>query len=252
VLVLATLTVAVGVAVVVRSTAGDDEPQGVGTPAERQTASAAIDAAPTPTSTAVSQATGMPSRTPAEADGSDDPGEADGSDDALIAEAFGWTPEELVRYRQAEQAMDEIIHRLVTERPNVYVGAVLSEHAGGAPSLYIKGPADAFIRELLDAAAIEIRLVDGQPYSHLELEEREARLHESLVAHGFRSLRILTDIENGRIDATVYVRPSTEIRPADVLARMPADLQVGVTVQVVVDPAFWDAYVPRIILAGGG
>ncbi|GIW20716.1 MAG: hypothetical protein KatS3mg065_1012 [Chloroflexota bacterium] len=70
------------------------------------------------------------------------PDEALATDLALIAQAAGWTAAEAAAYARAEAAIDRIAVRLATDRPDVFVGSALASDPGGAPRLFVKGPAD--------------------------------------------------------------------------------------------------------------
>ena len=106
-------------------------------------------------------------------------------DIALAAEARGWTIEEAAADHRAAEIVGRIAGQVAAERPDMFIGSMLSPEPGGAPALYIKGPADEFVRTLVANAEIDIRIVDNQPFSLEELEERKLQVHRALEAYGF-------------------------------------------------------------------
>jgi len=105
------------------------------------------------------------------------------------------------------------------------------------PALYIAGVAGAEIRELAAASPIEVRVVDGQPYSFWELEERNRRVHEALKAQGFTSITSGFDVTaRGVIEAAVTARPGSPDTVAQVLTGVPADLRGDVVLRISDEP----------------
>jgi hypothetical protein len=90
----------------------------------------------------------------------------------LAAEANGWTVEQAAAQHLAAEIVGRIAGEVAGSYPEIFVGSALSDVPGGVPELYIKGPADEFVRAQVAAAGIEIRIVDNQPYSFAELEAR--------------------------------------------------------------------------------
>ena len=193
------------------------------------------DATPTPTPTAVP--TAAPSARSVEdaelAGAVQSPREALAQDLALVAEARGWTIEEAVADRKAADVVGRIAAQVAVERPLVFVGSVLSPEPGGAPELYIKGSADEFVRGLVAGAEIEVKLVDGQPFSFDELEERSLRVHRSLAALGFDEISTGFSVAGrGEIKAEVVRRSDLPSDPSEIVLSLPSDLQASVVLTV--------------------
>lgn len=126
-----------------------------------------------------------------------------------------------------------IAEQVAKERPNVFVGSAVSEQPGGAPTLYVKGPADKFIRDLVDASDIEVILADNQPFSFDELEARKLRVHHALEARGFRNVVTRVNITGaGQIPATVTIEPGLPSRAEEILLALPADLRSSVELTI--------------------
>ncbi|MFI6456539.1 hypothetical protein ACIBF6_33875 [Streptosporangium amethystogenes] len=165
----------------------------------------------------------------------------------LVAQAKGWTLTQAAADREAAEIIGEIAGKVARERPEIFVGSAVSPLPGGAPTLYIKGPAGAFVNGLASAADIDVNVVDGQPYSFAELEERQLVLHKALVAYGFKSVATAVDITGaGRIPAEVTKEPGIDSRQSAVLAAMPQGLRSHVDLAVRGDP------VTRLETAFGG
>lgn len=159
------------------------------------------------------------------------PEEALSCDLASAAEGRGTTvEEEYARYR-ASLTLDGITAQIARERPDVYVGAALANGPNDTPTIYIKGPADALIRELVASAEIEVAIADNQPYSFVELEERQMRLVAALTDIGYSNWAAGSDIQTGRLWASITIEADLPSSTAALLALLPADLRSGVDVE---------------------
>jgi len=160
------------------------------------------------------------------------PDEAAAQDASLIAQAQGITPEQAEAQLKAAEGLDGVSTRIAAERPDIFIGSALSSD-GGPPKLYIKGPADDFVRSLVAGAGIEIQIVDNQPYSRAELDDRQAWLVRALQEQGFTNLGAGSDItKGGEIEAAVTRQTGLPDDPDEILAGLPADLREGVTLTV--------------------
>ncbi|MFD2351286.1 hypothetical protein ACFSTC_21060 [Nonomuraea ferruginea] len=84
---------------------------------------------------------------------------------------------------------------------------------------------------------MDIDVVDGQPYSFGELEERQLTVHKALVAYGFTSVATSVDIVGaGRIPAQVTETPGVDSRPETVLSAMPQGLRPHIDLAVRDEP----------------
>ncbi len=165
------------------------------------------------------------------------PAEALRQDLLLVAEAKGWTLAQAAADHEAAEIIGGIAGRVARERPQIFVGSAVNPVPGGAPTLYVKGPADAFVGQLVAGAAIDVDVVDRQPYSFTELEGRQLTVHKALVAYGFRSVATSVDLTGaGRIPARVTTEPGVDSRPSAVLAAMPAGLRSHVDLVVREEP----------------
>jgi hypothetical protein len=149
--------------------------------------------------------------------------------------------------RRAADIVGAVAGQVAREQPDAFVGSAVSPVPGGAPSLYIKGPASAFVRQLVAAAGIPIEIVDRQPYSFSELEARQLAVHQALLAYGFRQVATGADVTRaGRIPAEVTREPAIDSTPAAVRAALPAALRSSVDLTVT------DAPVTGLEFAFGG
>ncbi|MCH7607784.1 MAG: hypothetical protein IIC94_04360 [Chloroflexi bacterium] len=153
------------------------------------------------------------------------------TDLALAAEARGWTIEEAVADYKAAAVVGRIAEQVAAERPEIFVGSALALAPGGAPALHIKGPADQFVRDLVNGAEIEVKIVDGEPFSFSELEERQTRVHRALAAQGFRYIATSFSF-GGQIEAEVTMERGSPSNVDEILSRLPSDLQASVKLTV--------------------
>jgi hypothetical protein len=152
---------------------------------------------------------------------------------ALIAKANGWTIEQSERqYRNAE-VVGDLAEALAASHPESFIGSELPEDPADAPILYVKGKTPMLVAQ--DAATLGVRVVDDQPYSFLELEEREFAVHSALYEQGYDQISTGFDLDGGgRIDATVY---DAEASASDVtFAALPANLAEDVSLTVATEP----------------
>lgn len=155
--------------------------------------------------------------------------EALAQDLELIADARGWTSEEAQLYFRAEQAIGRVAVEVAAKRPDMFVGSALSRDPSGPPTLFIKGPADSFIAELVSAAGVEIVVADNQPFSFDELEARKIRVHRALQALGFTQVVTRVNITGaGVIPAAVRLEPGLAATAEAILSAIPADLRSSV------------------------
>jgi hypothetical protein len=163
---------------------------------------------------------------PTAASAADDPLQ---TDLALLAAKRGWTIQQAnVHYAMSEE-FGLIQERIVTARPEMFVGAKLPRTPGGAPTLYLKGKADSFVRDLLGSASFPITVVEDRPLSQLELVDRAVRLDAELGRLGFRDIVTAFDMATSRISADMTRVPGLPTTAQGVLAVLPPDLRQDVS-----------------------
>jgi len=160
---------------------------------------------------------------------------------SLIASAEGWTVPQAAAQHRAAEDIGAIAEQVSAARPDIFVGSALSDKPGGAPTLYVKGTADKFIRDLVDASEIEIVLADNQPFSFDELEARKLRVHHALEAQGFRQVVTGVNITGaGLIPAAVMMEPGLPLTSEEVVSALPDDLRSSVELTMSATPIATD------------
>ena len=145
----------------------------------------------------------------------------------LIAEARGWTIQEAKAQTRTTIKLGRLANHLATNNSDVYVGAELSESPGGIPTIYIKGSVNSDFHSLISTGGIDggVNIIDSQPYSLLELEEREQRVHSMLVDEGYQDIMSSFDIaREGHIDVVI-----TYPAEADLAAKTASDLMGNIS-----------------------
>jgi hypothetical protein len=161
------------------------------------------------------------------------------SDLESIAEARSWTLEEAQLYQDKSDAAGEVSERLSLERPDVFVGGAVGPEPSDAPRMYIKGVADDGVYEIVGAAPFEIRVIDRQPYSRVDIEQRQWLLANELLALGFLNFGIGTDIQReGLMEATVQRTEGAPGSVEELLAALPPSLRERISVTLVDEPVF--------------
>lgn len=172
--------------------------------------------------------------------------DTDSSDVTLIADSNGWTREQRALHGAKSEAAGKVAERLAAERPEVFVGGALGPAPEDAPRVYIKGPADARVYEIVETAAFEILVIDWQPYSRREIDERQWALVQELSALGFLNFGVGTDIQSeGLMKATVQRVPGAPCSADEVLAALPAPLRERTSITLVDEPVYvWEQDAP--------
>ncbi len=159
------------------------------------------------------------------------------SDLKAIAEANGWTIDQAKADERASQAVAGISGAVFEEQPDIYIGGALSEEPGGAPSLYIKGPAPQWVLDLVATAGGPIIVVDEQPYSFDELDARKDRVHQALVDAGYPNVATGVNITGGGvIPVSLLSVAGLPSDPEAILAFVPEELRADVQLDVTIAP----------------
>lgn len=161
----------------------------------------------------------------------------------LVAKARGWTLAEARADYVAAEAIGAVAAKLAEKRPDIFIGSVLSAKPGGRPMLYVKGEADQDVYDLLAEAPLKIQLVDRQPYSFAELEQRNIQVHNLLAEQGYDEIATSFDFQKGgAIQAMVARKEGAPAFAAQALAELPSSLRDTVELIVSDKPVAQDFY----------
>jgi hypothetical protein len=156
---------------------------------------------------------------------------------ALIAEGRGWSVQEARLSHEASEAVGRVAIKLAKERLEMFVGSVLSPDPAGRPRLLVKGQTDEYLRALVADESVVIDLVDNQPFSASENDERIQRATETLKAMGYSDFSVAADIQReGRLLVSVRKTVGLPSTAGGVAASMPADLSQNLEVSVLDHP----------------
>ena len=156
------------------------------------------------------------------------------TDLALVAAARSWTLQQAMAHRAISDEFGRIQEQIATDRPGLYAGAELSAVPDGAPTLYIKGNADEFVRGLVDSAGFSIQVIEGRPFSWQELEARSIRLNRQLAGLGFGDIVTSFDESTSIVEAVVTRGPGRASASAEeVLAMLPAEFRSGIRLALI-------------------
>lgn len=162
--------------------------------------------------------------------------------DAALVEAHTKVPPvhidegELSDRAERKEAFSEVRVDVIRNRPELFAGGSV----WGAPTLYIKGQADEWVRSRVEAAPITIKIVEGMQYTWHELEQRSWQLHAALKGLGFTGVGASFDETTGQLDGTVEVTPGLPSTPAALAALLPPSLARGTDFEVVTGPTSED------------
>lgn len=161
------------------------------------------------------------------------PKEALEDDLRAAAKAHGWTLEQAYAREHAGDEVARIQRKIRQERPGIFIGASHAEKIGNSPSIYVKGPAPQFVRDLVNNADVPIRIVDGQPFSFDELEARSIKVFRALVDAGYEQVSVYTNITgSGTIPSAVLRTPGLPGNPQGVLDLVPQGLRASVELRI--------------------
>jgi hypothetical protein len=124
------------------------------------------------------------------------------------------------------------------ERPDAFVGSAVGASPYAPPSLFIKGPADAYVQDLVASAPVTIEIVDNQPYSSDELASRRQHVHSSLLNVGYVHVATRANVLNrGALEVHVGRDADGPVpEHDDILAVLPVDLRDDVAIEIVDHP----------------
>lgn len=177
------------------------------------------------------------------------PGEALRSDLRAIAKANGWTLAQARANHRSTVAVGRLAQAIANRAPGTLVGSALSEDPEGAPTIYLKGPTPAFVHELVAQSSVPILVVDDQPFSSDELEERDIRVQQAFLAFGLLHFSVSSGLTDGGVIQVGLSRTSrfTDAEVAAIVAALPQDLQASVVITVIdppIDSLLCDPAVP--------
>lgn len=155
---------------------------------------------------------------------------AEAADVELAARQTGRSAAEVAHDRLVADRLGAVQAQLAVERPNLFAGARLTP--GGGATLYVKGAADELVRQVVREAGVGIVVVEGRPFSWLEMEERSRRLHRSIAARGYRNIATSFDEATGTLEAAVTRAPGLPATARELRAGLPAELRAGTRLAV--------------------
>lgn len=148
-----------------------------------------------------------------------------------------WTVHQAETRYCSSEAVRRVSAAIGAELPDILLGSVVSDDPMGEPSIWIKGVAPERVHQLVDAEAVPIGIVEGQPYSFTELEARSQRVAAALTGQGYGGVMVRTEVTGaGIIPTSVIATPGLPEDPATILATLPADLRPFVVLTVNATP----------------
>ncbi len=151
--------------------------------------------------------------------------EAEHSDATLAAEQNGTAERTELKRRAIADAFGDVQAEISSQRPNLFAGGTLRGDPSGMPTLYIKGAADALVRDAVANAEIDINLVEGRARSWQELEAQSQRLGDELGAIGYQDFSTSFDEVTATLEATIIRRAGLPATAAAVRDELPAELR---------------------------
>jgi hypothetical protein len=150
-----------------------------------------------------------------------------------VAQSKGWTIEQAAAQHRVSEIVSSIAQQLVDARPDMWVGGALSPEPGGAPTLYIKGPADEFVRNVVDSAEIKIDVADNQPFSLSELDARLSDVSHALSAQGYKYAAVTYDVRDARkITVELTREPGLPDEPGQIVTGLPESVRADVSLTI--------------------
>jgi streptogrisin C len=151
----------------------------------------------------------------------------------LVAKSKGWSIAEAAADREVADEIGAIAAKIAAKRPDIFIGSALSPEPGGIPSLYIKGAVPMEVYDWVAAAKTQINVVDRQPFSFNELEDRKSQVHEILMKRGYMNIATSFDFQaGGRIHAIVGRQKGLPEQARQIKAGMPASIRDGLEISV--------------------
>jgi hypothetical protein len=151
-------------------------------------------------------------------------------DALIIVGKTGWSLEEVFEHFEKSNVVETVAVAIDERTPGVLVGSKVGS-PGEPPTIWLKGAMSSEARAIIEDADTPIQVVDLQPRSHAENDDRLQRVAASLGAMGLESFKLGSDItRRGRLDLVIQGDPETSDR---VMAGLdPTDTQEGIDISV--------------------
>jgi hypothetical protein len=159
---------------------------------------------------------------------------ATAADVAIIAGAFGWTPEATRLHMRHQEAFGDLVDETRTRFPAAFAGAEHAENPGGKSWVRFKGEVPAAARTLASASGLDVGLTGGGTFSATELTDRAVAVVRLLAGAGHRP--VSAQVSPG---GTIDVAANAPRLPGAVL---PPALSEGVTLRFVDQPVAGDLH----------
>jgi streptogrisin C len=159
--------------------------------------------------------------------------DAEAEDLALVAKAHGWSLEQARLRAATTEAVGRAAEEVSRVRPDIFVGSVLSSDPAGAATLFVKGAPSA-VADLVAKHDPKIIISGDQPFSFVELEERQHVAHRLIESLGYGNIVTQTDIlQAGKISVAVGRTPGLSESVDDIVRLLPDHLRAQTTLSFV-------------------
>lgn len=144
------------------------------------------------------------------------------TDVEIVAKTFDWDVESTAKHLEDQLTFGALANTVSTKYAKNYAGASFAENPGDTSLLYIKGRTPRDVARLVAETRLPIEIVDGQKYSHSELNDRSNRVVGVLAEAGYADVNSAV-MADGSIQVAVAGKPKHEPKLDD-------DLRDGVTI----------------------
>jgi hypothetical protein len=171
----------------------------------------------------------------------------------LIAESRGWTFEQAAAQHRAAEVVGRIGELLSETAPDSFIGTMLADVPGEAPTILLKGAVTPAVRSVVDSAPISITIADGHPFSLSELAKRKTKVGEALAVAGYRNFSTRAKLtERGVVRATVTIEPGLPGSADEIRSIIPEGVRDATTITFQEEPVGRDDTSFGGMLVGGG
>lgn len=116
-------------------------------------------------------------------------------DSQLVSKKFGWDIQQTREHMRNQKKFGRLVSQLKEKGPDVFAGSAMARNPGEEATIWIKGDALPYIKEMaedfMQENKLRVRIVDGMRFSELDQEKRMDQIENALEKRGFYGVGVV-------------------------------------------------------------